>query len=693
MKSNHDNLDPQGAGVTLRTRHPGIGGLAHRPTEPTAHGLSEAIPSRCLWRQGLLTVSLGLLVAGCVYPIGAVKVSTRQSYAQVEESTLRTGKLGADTVALLHRFDLDRIASRRPDEAVRRLHQVAVATGERDLLFALTELSYAAGDHIGRSAKAREPRDPRDYYLGSAVYAWLFLFGEGGQGLQNVFDRRFRLACDYYNYGLGLALAERRGTNGVVRLESGRRQLPVGEIDVRLGQTDIVARLAGFEKLLSADQFRVRGLSVRNREPGVGAPLVGVRPLDSRLGVNRSSPSTVLLRVEGSLTNLEAGTSSGSLELYSAYEDTSVAIGDLRVPLGNDLTTHVAYSLNQSSAWNLGKMGFRTPDHAKVNRVIPQHSFRRGRIPIVLVHGTFSSPITWAEFNNALTADPVLRRRFQVWNFMYGSGNPLVVSAADLRDSLMAAVKEVDPAGQDADLRQMVVIGHSQGGLLTKLTATRTGDALWREISQTPLEDVELEEARRAALRRLVIVEPLPFVRRVIFISTPHRGSYLASSFARRLATRLVTLPATVAAQAREALSFSEKSTAEAFLGGRVPNSLDSMSPKNPVLLALADIPVSPEVKAHSIIPVRGDGDYQVGRDGLVTYASAHLDHVESEFIVRGEHSCQNMPATIEEVRRILHEHLRSVDANSGSLRDLPPSDAVSEGRTRTQASPPKASQ
>ena len=86
------------------------------------------------------------------------------------------------------------------------------------------------------------------------------------------------------------------------------------------------------------------------------------------------------------------------------------------------------------------------------------------------------------------------------------------------------------------------------------------------------------------------------------------------------------------------------------------------MSPKNPVLLALAEIPVSPSVKAHSIIPVKDEGDLQRGRDGVVAYPSAHVDYVESELVVRGGHSCLNQPATIEEVRRILHEHLNDQD-------------------------------
>ena len=85
------------------------------------------------------------------------------------------------------------------------------------------------------------------------------------------------------------------------------------------------------------------------------------------------------------------------------------------------------------------------------------------------------------------------------------------------------------------------------------------------------------------------------------------------------------------------------------------------MSPKNPGLLAVAEIPVVPEIKAHSIIAVEGEGDYHKGKDGLVAYQSAHVDYVESEFIVRSYHSCLNQPATIEEVRRILHLHLQQL--------------------------------
>jgi pimeloyl-ACP methyl ester carboxylesterase len=287
----------------------------------------------------------------------------------------------------------------------------------------------------------------------------------------------------------------------------------------------------------------------------------------------------------------------------------------------------------------------------------------------VFVHGTFSSPVTWAEMANSLSADPVLRQRYQIWSFIYASGNPLVRSVADLRAALTAEVQRRDPEGTNAALRQMVVIGHSQGGLLTKGTAITTGDRVWSQFSTNRLEDLKINDAQRQEVRRMLFLEPLPFVSRVVFIATPHRGSYLSSSLARRLAQRFVSLPGTMVSRGKDALRLTEGSSVGKFFHGKLPTSLDSMSPKNPGLLVMADIAVAPSIKAHSIIPVLGAGDYHKGRDGVVAYQSAHVDYVESEFIVSSKHSCLDQPATIQEVRRILHEHLEHLNPKLDGIR------------------------
>jgi pimeloyl-ACP methyl ester carboxylesterase len=600
-----------------------------------------------------------MLLAGCAAPIGADRVTTQRAYSQVEANALRTGKPSGATVAIVHRYDLDGLAARQPDEAVRQLHQKALETGERELLFALSELSYVTGNHIRQSVKAWDQRDARDYYLGSAVYAWLYLFGDGRDPKPDAFDRRFRMACDFYNYSLGLGLVtDRRSTNALVCLEGGHRRLPVGGIDLELDSTKSPSRLEEFDQILLADGYRVRGLSVRDRAAGIGTALVCVKPLNPGFGIRQSLPATVLLRGPASLAELGSGRRPCSLELYSGYDAGTVAIGGRQVPLEADLTTFRAYTLSQSTVWKLGSLQFLAPAERIPSQLMLNQPYKPGCIPVVFVHGTFSSPVTWAEMANTLIADPVLRERYQIWSFVYGSGNPLVRSIGEFREALSARVHELDPAGTNAALRQMVIIGHSQGGLLTKATAVDTGDRIWRLMSTNRLEDLKVTDADRAKLRRMLFLEPLPFVRRVVFIATPHRGSYLSGSFARRLAQRLVSLPSAMVSRSKDLLLLTQGSSAGTFFHGRLPTSLDGMSSKNPGLLAMAEMPVVPPVKAHSIIPVLGKGDYRQGRDGVVAYQSAHVDYVESEFIVRSKHSCLDQPATIEEVRRILHQHL-----------------------------------
>lgn len=616
------------------------------------------------------------LFAGCAgVPIGADRVSPERAYNQVEESALGSGRLSSSTVALLNRHDLKSLAESAPAEALARLHRKALETGERDLLFALAELSYHAGRRLAapvpaqpvtpgrrnRTSLTNTPRiegDPRDYYLGASVYAYLFLFGEAMGEKPDGFDRRHRLACDLYNYGLGLALAGPGETEPVVRFEGGTRRLPFGEIGLRLDTTRFQLPMADVDQFLMADQFSLKGMSVRNRKGGVGVPLIALGRRQADLQVRRAAPSTVFLRLPGSLREIERGGAEGVLELFSMFDAATVSLNGAEIPLEADFTAARAYVLGQRYAWASGRMMFLSPQPALKSRLILSEPYRPGRIPLVLVHGTFSSPVRWAEMINTLNADPVIRSRYQIWMFLYGSSQPILISGDLLRSELSATVARLDPEGRDEALRRMVVIGHSQGGLLTKLTATDTGNTLWQQFSKKSPEELNMTEEQRETIRRLAFSKPLPFVETVVFIATPHRGSFRSSGLARHLVRKLVSLPQATLQVTNDLLTGVQGIESPEMFNGLVPSSVDGMSPKNPVMLALAEIPVAPGIDAHSIIPVRGDGPRENGDDGVVAYRSAHVDYVSSELVLRGGHSCQSMPTVIEEVRRILREHL-----------------------------------
>jgi hypothetical protein len=259
-----------------------------------------------------------------------------------------------------------------------------------------------------------------------------------------------------------------------------------------------------------------------------------------------------------------------------------------------------------------------------------------------------------------------MRDRFQFWFFHYSTGSPIAYSAMLLRDALVEAIAHVDPEGTDPALRQLVVIGHSQGGLLAKMTAIDSGTQIWDTISRRPIDDLNVSPETRELLKRSLFVRPLPFVRRVVFIATPHRGSSLTTSRIVTWLTRFVTVPANVLGATADLL---EGNADDLLLDPRGPRfgSVYDMQPGRPFLEALVATPIAPGIAAHSIIAVNGAEGGAGATDGVVTYDSARLEGVESQRVIPfSGHSVQGHPLAIEEVRRILLEHAQTVCEASG---------------------------
>jgi hypothetical protein len=220
----------------------------------------------------------------------------------------------------------------------------------------------------------------------------------------------------------------------------------------------------------------------------------------------------------------------------------------------------------------------------------------------------------------------------------------------------------------------MVVIGHSQGGLLTKMISIESGTKIWDAMSTRPVDELNLKPETKALLKEMLFVHPLPFVETVIFISTPHGGSYQASLTMVGLFTRLVTLPVTVAGVAADLMT-NAANALKLDKDRMTFNSINGMSPGNPAIQAVRALPVAPGIHAHSIIPTLQDGPLKTRDDGVVQYKSAHLEGVESEVVIeRQDHSAQSNPLTVREVRRILIEELaRPIGSSRGRGRGSAP--------------------
>jgi hypothetical protein len=161
----------------------------------------------------------------------------------------------------------------------------------------------------------------------------------------------------------------------------------------------------------------------------------------------------------------------------------------------------------------------------------------------------------------------------------------------------------------------------------------------------------------RQLLRQAFFYKPVPEVRRVIFIATPHRGSPLASGRFCELGRTLCLRPSRYR-QAHEVLfSRNDPDMFAPGFCGETATSAGELASGHPFLVKLCDLGIDPAVRSHSIIADHREPPRPDGTDGIVHYSSSHLNGVISESLVHGFHYCVNHPAVIEEVRRILMEH------------------------------------
>ncbi|MCG6943488.1 MAG: alpha/beta fold hydrolase, partial [Thiohalocapsa sp.] len=269
-------------------------------------------------------------------------------------------------------------------------------------------------------------------------------------------------------------------------------------------------------------------------------------------------------------------------------------------------------------------------------RIVFLEPFQPDKTPLVLVHGLLSTPAVWKPLVTQLLADPRIRDCCQIWFFYYPSGQPVPLSALQLREALDAAVAHTG-------LRlPMILIGHSMGGILSRAQVSRMTPAQAEAILPGVSELPEYSRVRRA-----LIFEPRTDVARVIFLFTPHRGSRLAANSAGALAIRLIRLPDTLLTEMEHAMIH--------LAGGetqRLPTSIHGLSPRSPFLRALNA--ATPTVPVHSIIGNRGRGNGRTGSDSVVSVWSARVASAESELVVPTGHGGFDNPAAVAEIKRII---------------------------------------
>ena len=216
---------------------------------------------------------------------------------------------------------------------------------------------------------------------------------------------------------------------------------------------------------------------------GIGVPVVAWRPN------NNSDKWDVLRPPEGIFAPATAllerrSDEHWTLRFLSPCYKESVSVGARSYPLAANLTAPIAKLARTAEAFR--RTGFRgmlnSSAIARREKLYLMQRYDPNRIPLLMVHGLQSTPVSLINLVNDLFADPEIYARYQIWQYHYRTGTPVLYNAAVLRRILKQTLSMLDPSGRDFATNNLVVLGHSMGGVLSHTLICDSEYKLWDSV-------------------------------------------------------------------------------------------------------------------------------------------------------------------------------------------------------------------
>jgi len=602
--------------------------------------------------RGLLLVP-ALLLQGCATSVHLNTLPARPSLHHEEASGETLYRVDAGSARILTAADPHWQSLSFPRRLAAVLNDPRLAASDR--LYAGAETALA----VARQLESQGDAAALDHYVLAAALAHDLLAQGAFPGPGDV--RRANAAA-FFNVATGkaaIALLDEDAAPNRVLSAGGRTFVLALEPAARETR-------AYYDHFEPATAYEVWGLRHRYRWAGVGAALIAFRENRRREPIERFyPPEGIVGPVTATLHFVpESGRAAGApreaaLELSDPRRVESVRLGAQSYPLEEDFTAPFAYLLARTKLNRLALTGLLRGGAAEWHRgVFMMEPFDPDKIPVLMVHGLFSSPMIWRDLSNDVIGARELRARYQVWHYMYPTASPMLISAKRFRadvDELLAVLE----AQSGRPVKPMVLVGHSMGGLLIRTAMVDSGPALWNALSPVPFDELRMAREDHDELRRLFFLKRKPWAARAIFFAVPHRGSAYTRSLPAHLAQVLMRLPEPerrLELRLRPELAGILRPAVASF-ASRPASSIDTLASGDPTLSALAALTADPAVPFHSIIGVSyraPDGDES---DGVVRRSSAHLEGSASELLVPVHHQDSADPRVLAEIYRILAEH------------------------------------
>lgn len=435
---------------------------------------------------------------------------------------------------------------------------------------------------------------------------------------------------------------------------------------------DASPNLATNFRIIPSDQVPMHMYwGARKTRSGFGVPVVLLsercsgRPVCSLLppsGVARSATAWLEPSADGGAPRLVLGHAVRTKGVYTGYNFW---------PLAEDSSAFYAAALGHSpirrlSIWNL--LGGR--EMGRRAGVYLLEDYDPNKRTLVMIHGLGSSPVTWARLSNAIWADPQLRANYQIWQVVYETNEPILIGRHRVERYLDKAWETLDPQGTAPARRNIVLLGHSMGGAISRLLMVQSHDKVWRAAFNAPVSALRGNTEDIRALDGMFRLAPYPGVKRGIFLASPHQGSPTAGSFLGRVADRLVGRRSPELAALRRVAIQNEGAVPaglkDHFLRGNI-NSITTLRSDQPVMAAARELQIVDCTPFHTIAGHKA-GSSPPG-DGVVPLESAILPGATSNLVIESSHNVHEHDAAITEVLRILHREIE----DNGDVRGIEP--------------------
>ncbi len=507
------------------------------------------------------------------------------------------------------------------------------------------------------------------YWMSTAFYSYKYIFDKSlNQSTTTYNALDYAADLRFYNYALS-KIYSYCADNHISLEEPQGFPLVIGIVKLSPVKSDLLWSYSKFDDFVSCYDYIPKNLQSHSYVSGLGVPILGLQKytqgtkLQKDLAlVSMVYPFTFFIKFES--FELNKGSINAIPEFYDSFNDEYIQIDGEEVPLSKDYSLALAECIDSYHAISGIKFMFNPAAMGDLQGLYFLAPYNPEKIPVLLVHGLMSDPSTWLEMLNTLLSDEAIRKNYQFWIYTYPTGQPIYYSEYQFRKAIMSVHQKYDPQSKNFEFNHMVIIGHSMGGLLTRLSVQDSqGYKLADEI--TGVDDInklKLSDKEKNFLSDIGVFKPLPFVGCIILISTPNRGSEMATFTLARIGSYFISLPDTIT---KNSFDLVKNITVAAGLqpdDNPIPNGIDSLAPTSKYLDKSLSLPFKKNLEIHCIIGNQKKAGEKSGSDGIVPYSSAHLDQANSELVIKSNHSAQQKPECIKEVARILLEYLKEID-------------------------------